>query len=671
MFLQNLRNKLPVKLQNVFLALSLLGIGGCVLLLWPGARSSIVSRVLNSRLTYFIEEHILHRALNPAYISYHWDNTIFLLTGTLLLFSGMVLFLVFPRFLGLGKKITKWAPVEVIIKSPPPPFFRNIWNHAAFTAAICGTLGAVFFIRTFGVVILDFTYTDWLMSGGDLSQHYTGWGLFRNSPWYFPIGLMDTITAPFKESIIYTDSIPLFAVFFKLLPSSILPDSFQYFGLFGFLAYILQGAVGGLIVKRLCGNTLYSVIGSLFFIFSPPMMARIFGHTSLAAHFIILLSVYAGITKNAPRSLKRNILIWGGLLCLSAGIHLYFVLMTGIFMVFDTLDDYIQTKKIRPLVITWAVTGTLLLVTMSVLGAFYSRADVFASYGEYNSNINAIINPLGTSSYLKDLPLAFESQYEGFAYLGLGMILALIILGVLYSKKITEIKTALADRSRYRKVKLTAGLLLVFFLFALSSVITINNHVVLKYYLPLVNTLFRIFRSTGRMMWPVIYSIMGIALWRIKKEYKPRNALVVLLMLAVIQYCDLKDFFTDKGNRFKQKTTWQTELSSGDWNTLAAKYRHIFFFDGEFEKQEKHGRLYSFLDMAIRHKLTVNDSYLARKNSVQIEGNKNDEKARIYKGEADGDTIYVFETPGDAAPFADYLHLYLLDGIAVGLKEPL
>jgi hypothetical protein len=345
--------------------------------------------------------------------------------------------------------------------------------------------------------------------------------------------------------------------------------------------------------------------------------------------------------------------------------------MTGIFMVFDTLNDYIQTKKIRPLIMTWAVTGTLLLITMLVLGAFYSRADVMmaTSYGESNSNINAIINPMGTSNYLKDLPLAFESQYEGFAYLGLGMILGLIILGGLYSKKVAEIKTALTDRARYQKEKLTAGLLLVFFLFALSSAITLNSHVVLKYYLPLVNTLFRIFRSTGRMMWPILYCIMSIVLWRIKKEYKPKNALIILLMLTVIQYCDLKDFFTDKGNRFKQKTTWQTELSSGNWNTLAVKYRHVFFFYRDVAKQE--GRLYSFLDMAVRHKLTVNDSYLARKNSIQIEDNKNEEKARIYKGEADGDTIYVFETPGDAAPFVDYLHLYLLDGIAIGLKEPL
>jgi hypothetical protein len=60
-----------------------------------------------------------------------------------------------------------------------------------------------------------------------------------------------------------------------------------------------------------------------------------------------------------------------------------------------------------------------------------------------------------------------------------------------------------------------------------------------------------------------------------------------------------------------------------------------------------------------------------RENHSGERPNKNNEKARIYKGEADGDTIYVFETPGDAAPFADYLHLYLLDGIAVGLKEPL
>ncbi len=68
--------------------------------------------------------------------------------------------------------------------------------------------------------------------GGDPSQHYLGWEFYRRSDWFFPLGLTDQLAYPLKTSVIYTDSIPLFAVFFKLF-RHILPAQFQYFGIWG------------------------------------------------------------------------------------------------------------------------------------------------------------------------------------------------------------------------------------------------------------------------------------------------------------------------------------------------------------------------------------------------------------------------------------------------------
>lgn len=49
-------------------------------------------------------------------------------------------------------------------------------------------------------------------------------------------------------SIVYTDSIPLFALLFKIL-SPLLPANFQYFGLFELLSYALMGGFGALFVR--------------------------------------------------------------------------------------------------------------------------------------------------------------------------------------------------------------------------------------------------------------------------------------------------------------------------------------------------------------------------------------------------------------------------------------
>ena len=69
-------------------------------------------------------------------------------------------------------------------------------------------IGAVFFFVIYGFKILDVTYDDWLVGyKDDLTMHYIGWRLFRNSNWSFPIGLIDNSHYPIKTSIIFTDSI--------------------------------------------------------------------------------------------------------------------------------------------------------------------------------------------------------------------------------------------------------------------------------------------------------------------------------------------------------------------------------------------------------------------------------------------------------------------------------
>ena len=79
------------------------------------------------------------------------------------------------------------------------------------------------FIFMYGFKVLNPTYTDWIFgSSGDIIQHYVGWEAFRWGDWTFPIGLTDTISYPIDISVIYTDAIPIFAVFFKVI-SFILP----------------------------------------------------------------------------------------------------------------------------------------------------------------------------------------------------------------------------------------------------------------------------------------------------------------------------------------------------------------------------------------------------------------------------------------------------------------
>ena len=75
----------------------------------------------------------------------------------------------------------------------------------------------IIFGLIYGLRVLNPLYEDWALTKSDLMQHYSGWKAFRNESWHFPIGLLNSVSYPTYISIIYTDSIPLLAVFFKLI----------------------------------------------------------------------------------------------------------------------------------------------------------------------------------------------------------------------------------------------------------------------------------------------------------------------------------------------------------------------------------------------------------------------------------------------------------------------
>ena len=150
-------------------------------------------------------------------------------------------------------------------------------------------LGIVVFVAVCGVRILDFTYTDWLTAKVDSLQHFLGWQAFRQTQWTFPIGLTNALSYPQAVSIVYTDSIPLLAIPFKLI-SPLLPVAFQYIGLWDLLCYALQGGLSAVLLYRFVKNKALCLIGAVFFVASMPLAMRmIYHHDSLVAQWLLLL----------------------------------------------------------------------------------------------------------------------------------------------------------------------------------------------------------------------------------------------------------------------------------------------------------------------------------------------------------------------------------------------
>ena len=93
---------------------------------------------------------------------------------------------------------------------------KNVECRRARLWALAGALlGAAVFLALYGTRVLNPTEVDWLLNGhGDPTQHYLGWVQYRHSEWHLPyLGMSYSTIYPHRVSVLYTDSLPLFAVF--------------------------------------------------------------------------------------------------------------------------------------------------------------------------------------------------------------------------------------------------------------------------------------------------------------------------------------------------------------------------------------------------------------------------------------------------------------------------
>ena len=157
------------------------------------------------------------------------------------------------------------------------------------------SISIIFWLYLLGPEYINPLNQDWLYNG-DLSIYQIGWNFFRDDLWRFPLGLNPNYGIYNGGSIVFSDSIPLFAFIFKLFESFI-PDTFQYFSFWVFLCIYLQIFLSYKITFNYTGNFYYSLISSLFFLTSTIFIHRSGIHLSLMGHWLILLYFLISISK--------------------------------------------------------------------------------------------------------------------------------------------------------------------------------------------------------------------------------------------------------------------------------------------------------------------------------------------------------------------------------------
>jgi len=494
-----------------------------------------------------------------------------------------------------------------------------------------------------GIQNLNPTKVDWLMQGGDWPQHQLGFEFYRKQAFTFPIGEIQNFLYPVTTNMAFTDSIPLLAIPFKLI-NSILPENFQYFGFWLFFNIFMQGYIAYLIFRKLNLSKKGALLGGIFLQLTPALLARI-NHPALTAHWLILLAIYNYLNfKQDKKSILYNIL----LVILVSLIHPYLVAM----ILPIILVTLLKTKTLLNKLIFVILALIIPIFIWYIIGYFvtYSVGDP-TNLGLFSANINTFWNPqyalmndnlYNASNFSQILNQKYKSQYEGFAYLGLGIITAIILLFSKliylipkYKYNLNHIKNWLQNNFLLIFVTFSITIYAILDLDTINKIRQFENFIIIEYFLKASSML----RANGRFIWVLMYIIIIFSVYLLHRLYK-KQFLYIILVLITIQIIDLKPLLNQKlfpnnesfSLNSEQNLFWKSEIESAE---------AIYFYPGGKRSYKSNDDYIPFLYWASKNNIPINAGYLSRydiaksiKFNLELEQN-------LSNGILEKDSLYI------------------------------
>jgi len=528
--------------------------------------------------------------------------------------------------------------------------YKKIKKHDFLCVFIIGIIAIWWLFKNhFGFVVLNPLQISWLMSY-DWAQHFLGWQFYRNAPWDFPIGKITDFFYPIGTNIGYTDSIPLIAIPLKLF-NKYLPPLFQYIGIWFLICYILQALFAILLLRTFKFNRFPLIIGMLFLLFAPPLLAR-FPHPSLCAHWLIIGSLWLWFYSNNKQKQKKAIAWQIILLILSSLIHPYLCFITYAFtiaLLWKIFNNYSFIGLLKFFTFS-IISFFIILINWYIIGYIGSISDseyIASGFGWFSANLNTFFNGGDTSSFFKKLPVYSDGQFfEGYAYMGLGIILMLAIILFVWLLKLHK-NCKIVNPFNKNTIKRNIALIIVVFalyLLSLSNIITLGKKVV--FIIPIdefLNKFLFAFRSSGRFIWPLYYLIFlfVIVYFGKQKFVSSKISNVILVSCLIIQFVDIKPLtypFYLNTNSYEES---HSAFSFKKWEQLYANVDNIMFYP-PFDRHYLYEDDYiPFTYLAAKMKKKINIGYLARSDKEQQNKALKNFEAMIDNGKIPSSALIV------------------------------
>lgn len=405
----------------------------------------------------------------------------------------------------------------------------------------------------------------WQTQVEDIGQYQSGFTAYMRAPWSLPLLSIPSLNWPTGTVVTFVDAIPAMAIVWKFL-DLVLPMPENPFGYWLGFCYIMQGVATWYVMRQIRRDDWLALgLAVVLCVWMPSLAARM-GHLSLQAHFIPLFAL--GLYFRTQRENAAQVGRWTLLLVVAFYMNFYLTAMAMAIMFAASLDLHWRTGQ-RKVLFLHAIPVIAIIATVPLmLGTSFGKAVPDTGFGYYSMNL---LSPVAYGNLLK-MPFyvsGTNGQYEGYNYLGLGLIIAIVIAWFIRRgvKK--------AERPMVIGPYLVTAMALLF-AYALSNEVYASNIHLLHWDAPrFLMPVFETFRSSGRFFWPVSYLLVFFAVAYLVTLPRARVILLAVLLLP-LQAADLYPTFIAIKAGLMRAPNQPADLAAWDRALAGVKTIHAF-----------------------------------------------------------------------------------------------